>query len=131
VDKSGKILGTHEGIWNYTIGQRKGIGIAAAEPLYVLELIKDTNEVVVGFADETFKKGLIANDLSFITRPTKTNLTAKFRSTQTPIPVSAKFDNNELKVEFEDLQKSVCPGQSVVLYDGDIVLGGGIIDRVY
>jgi tRNA-specific 2-thiouridylase len=131
VDKSGKILGSHNGIWNYTIGQRKGIGVAAAEPLYVLELRKETNEVVVGFADETFKRGLVANDLSWLCKPSKTSLTAKIRSTQTLIAVCAELNGDELKVEFEELQKSVTPGQSVVLYNGEIVLGGGIIDQIY
>ncbi|MDR1326872.1 MAG: tRNA 2-thiouridine(34) synthase MnmA [Heliobacteriaceae bacterium] len=147
VDKDGQILGTHNGIWNYTIGQRKGIGIAAAEPLYVLELRKDTNEVVVGFADETWKRGLTANDLNWIVNPHPAAgltsvghllpegegsfLTAKIRSTQSPVPVTVQVNGDEIAVEFEELQKSVTPGQSIVLYDGDIVLGGGIIDTVY
>ncbi len=139
VDTNGKILGAHTGIWNYTIGQRKGLGIAAAEPLYVLELRSETNEVVVGFADETWKRGLIASDLSWII-PSEELFTihnsqftceAKIRSTQIPVPVKAELIGDELKVEFENLEKSVTPGQSVVLYNGDIVLGGGIIDRAY
>jgi len=137
VTTDGKILGEHAGIWNYTIGQRKGLCISAPYPLYVLELRADTNEVVVGYADETFKKTLYANDLSWIKPDMKTlcetlgskQITAKTRSTQQPVPVKAELDNNILKVEFEELQKSITLGQSVVLYDNDTVLGGGIIQK--
>lgn len=131
VDSGGKVLGRHNGIWNYTVGKRKGLGVAAAQPLYVLELRKDTNEVVVGFADETFKKGLIATDLRWISRPASADLSAKFRSTQAPIGVKARVDGDILHVEFDQPQQSVSAGQSVVLYDGDTVLGGGIIEQVY
>ncbi len=134
VDLSGKILGKHKGIWNYTIGQRKGIGVSASEPLYVLELKKNTNEVVVGPADKTFKKSLIANDLNWIAidslkEPIKAQ--AKIRSTQQPtgveiIPISDK----EVRVIFDDMQKSIAIGQSAVFYDGDTVLGGGVITSV-
>jgi len=132
IDKEGKILGTHEGIWNYTVGQRKGLPGGAAEPLYVLELRKETNEVVVGFVDSAFKKGLIADNLSWISKPEfPADLTAKIRSTQDPVPVRVKEENNEIRVEFEDLQKSITPGQSIVFYDGDLVLGGGIINEAF
>jgi tRNA-specific 2-thiouridylase len=133
VDKNGKILGTHTGIWNYTVGQRKGLGIAAAEPLYVLELRKETNEVVVGFQDAAFRKFLTADNLSRITELPipRAGLTAKIRSAQTPTPVKVEFKEDEITVEFEELQKSITPGQSIVLYNGDAVLGGGIINRVY
>ena len=132
VDLSGKILGTHKGIWNYTIGQRKGIGVSSTEPLYVLELRKDTNEVVIGPADKTFKKSLIANDLNWIAidklkEPYKCQ--AKIRSTQQPTQVEIRPLNNgeEVEVIFEDMQKSIAIGQSAVFYDQDKVLGGGII----
>ena len=131
VDTDGKILGTHKGIWNYTIGQRKGLGVSSTEALYVLELRKDTNEVVVGFADKTFKKSLIANDLNWIAidsleAPRK--CLAKIRSTQQPVGVEIQpINQDEVKVIFEDMQKSIAIGQSAVFYDGDTVLGGGVI----
>lgn len=134
VNLEGKILGEHDGIWNYTIGQRKGIGISAPEPLYVLELRKDTNEVVVGYRDKTFKKILYAIDLNWIsienlTEPMK--VTAKIRSTQQPTEaVITPIDKDKVRVEFNDYQKSIAIGQSVVFYDGDYVVGGGIIDSV-
>lgn len=131
VDLDGKILGKHNGFWNYTIGQRKGLGVSAAEPLYVLALRKDTNEVVVGFADKTFKKSLIANNLNWIaieglTEPMRAQ--AKIRSTQQPVDVTLNPLENAVEVVFDDMQKSIAIGQSAVFYDGNIVLGGGIID---
>ena len=135
VDTDGNILGKHKGIWNFTIGQRKGIGVSASEPLYVLSLNKDTNEVVVGAADKTFKKSLIANDLNWIavdelTEPVKAQ--AKIRSTQQPVGVEIRPRNDgEVEVIFDDLQKSIAIGQSAVFYDGDTVLGGGIIKSAF
>ncbi len=132
VDTEGKILGKHKGIWNYTIGQRKGIGISASEPLYVLELRKNTNEVVVGPADKTFKKSLYAIKMNWISgEPPAQELKvqAKIRSTQIPQNATLTTENSEVKVTFDELQKSIAIGQSVVLYDNDIVLGGGIIDK--
>lgn len=131
VDTDGKILGTHKGIWNYTIGQRKGLGVSSTEALYVLELRKDTNEVVVGFADKTFKKSLIANDLNWIAvdkLETPRKCQAKIRSTQQPVDVEIQpLGDDRVKVIFDDMQKSIAIGQSAVFYDGDTVLGGGII----
>lgn len=133
VNTAGKILGKHKGIWNYTIGQRKGIGISSTTPLYVLELRKDTNEVVVGEADKTFKKSLIATNLNWIgidELKSERRALAKIRSTQIPTEVTIIPQGDRIEVVFDELQKSIAIGQSVVLYDGDIVLGGGIIERV-
>lgn len=131
VDTDGKILGKHKGIWNYTIGQRKGIGVSASEPLYVLELRKDTNEVVIGPADKTFKKSLVAVNLNWISVDSldkEIKASAKIRSTQQPVPVTLTPDNGKVTVTFDDLQKSIAIGQSAVFYDGDTVIGGGIIE---
>lgn len=133
VDLDGKILGTHKGIWNFTIGQRKGIGVSSTEPLYVLELRKDTNEVVIGPADKTFKKSLIAVNINWIGIDDLTSerkVSAKIRSTQQPTPAVIKPAGDKVEVIFDDLQKSIAIGQSVVFYDEDIVLGGGVIDEV-
>ncbi|MBO6088366.1 tRNA 2-thiouridine(34) synthase MnmA [bacterium] len=132
VDTEGRVLGKHKGIWNYTIGQRKGLGIASTEPLYVLSLNKDTNEVVVGFADKTFKKSLKAVNLNWIAMDKPKNefrAQAKIRSTQQPTDVLVKPHGDEIEVIFDDMQKSIATGQSVVLYDGDTVLGGGVIEK--
>lgn len=133
VDKSGKILGTHEGIWNYTIGQRKGLGIAHTSPLYVIELDKDKNEVIVGEADETFKSSLVAVDLNWVSIEKldgEMNVTAKVRSAQTPVEVVIKPVNDTVEVNFIYPQKSLTKGQSIVFYQDDVLLGGGIIDDV-
>ena len=134
VDLHGKVLGTHKGIWNYTIGQRKGIGVSSTETLYVLELKKDTNEVVIGPKDKTFKKTLIADNINWIaieklTEPRKA--TAKIRSTQQPTPVTlTPVEDGKIQVDFDEFQKSIAIGQSAVFYDEDTVLGGGVIECV-
>lgn len=133
VDLDGKVLGHHKGIWNYTIGQRKGIGVSATEPLYVLELRKDTNEVVIGPADKIFKKELTAVNLNWIAFDKLENerkVYAKIRSTQQPTPVTITPNGDNVDVVFDELQKSIAIGQSVVFYDEDVVLGGGVIDKV-
>ncbi len=134
VDTDGKILGKHQGIWNYTVGQRKGIGIASTEALYVISLNKDTNEVVVGHLDKTFKKELTAVNINWIIQdlPQQIKVQAKIRSTQQPVKVNViKKDEQTADVIFDDYQKSIAIGQSVVFYDNDTVLGGGIINNVY
>lgn len=134
VDKVGNILGTHEGIWNYTIGQRKGIGIAYSEPLYVIGLDKDKNQVIVGTEEETYSKELVATNLNWIAFDNVDSeliITAKIRSSQTPKEVFVKnYGENDIYVEFKEPQKAISPGQSIVFYQGDIVLGGGIINEV-
>ena len=132
VTLDGKVLGTHKGIWNYTIGQRKGVGISSTEPLYVLELRKETNEVVIGPKDKTMKNMLKAENLNWIIEPTRQafGAQAKIRSTQQPVEVNVTVEDDSITVNFEDMQKSIAIGQSVVLYDGDLVLGGGVITEV-
>ncbi len=130
-DTQGKILGEHKGIWNYTIGQRKGLGISSSEPLYVLSLDKEDNTVVVGPRDKTFKKQLTASNINFVSKdsiPQNTQLSAKFRSTQIPQNASIVVKDDTMTVIFEEYQKSIAPGQSVVVYEGDMVIAGGIIE---
>lgn len=135
VDIKGNILGTHQGFWNYTIGQRKGIGVAASAPLYVIELRKDTNEVVVAFKEDSLNKGLIASEINFsaienITTPIRCQV--KIRSSQEPKPATIKpLENGNIEVLFDDMQPPIATGQSAVFYDGETVLGGGIIESVF
>ncbi len=134
VDINGKVLGTHDGFWNYTIGQRKGIGVSASEPLYVKELRKDTNEVVVAFKIDSMNKGLIANNVIFnaideLKAPMECQV--KIRSSQEPKDaVIIPLENGKVEVQFKDLQNPIAIGQSAVFYSEDTVLGGGIIDSV-
>ena len=130
VDTKGNILGQHEGIFNFTVGQRKGIKIAYSEPLYVLELNKWSNEVVVGTKDETYFKGLIGelpNWIAFEKLIGEIETTCKIRSTGELIPCKIEPKGNYIAVEFKEPQSSIAVGQSVVFYQDDIVLGGAII----
>lgn len=133
VDVNGKVLGQHKGFWNYTIGQRKGLGVSSTEPLYVIELRKDTNEVVVGFKDKTMQNTLVATKINLLSvdkLDENKKYTAKFRSTQEPQEVKIQqLENGDLRIEFVDMQKSISLGQSVVIYDGETLVGGGIIDK--
>ncbi len=132
VNPEGKILGKHKGIWNFTIGQRKGVGVSSTEPLYVIELRKDTNEVVIGPKDKTMNDTLIASNLSWIVEPKSNSFSAqaKIRSTQQPTGVIVTVNGDKITVKFDDMQKSIAKGQSVVLYKDDLVLGGGVIEEV-
>ena len=132
VDTNGKVLGRHKGIWNYTIGQRRGIGISSTEPLYVIKLEKDTNTVVVGNIDNTFKKSLIAIELNYPSgiKIKNGNYFAKIRSSQKPQECTVEVIDNKIRVEFLEFQKSIAQGQSVVIYDDERVAVGGIIDEV-
>ena len=129
VDSSGKILGNHSGVANYTIGQRKGLGIAAPEPLYVTNLDVDNKKVVVDTNDKLFSKILTASDVHWIYKPILP------KKMQAKIRYGSKFADcrvfeagNSLRVEFSEPQRAITPGQSIVFYDGDEVLGGAIID---
>ncbi len=134
VDKNGKILGTHQGFWNFTIGQRKGIGVAAAAPLYVTELRKETNEVVVAFKEDALNKGLIADNIvlsAIEVLKTPLNCQVKIRSAQEPKDAVIKpLNDGRVEVIFSEPQNPIAIGQSAVFYVGDTVLGGGIIDKV-
>ncbi|MEE6207891.1 MAG: tRNA 2-thiouridine(34) synthase MnmA [Alphaproteobacteria bacterium] len=133
VTRDGKILGQHKGIWNYTIGQRRGMGIAAERPLYVLGFNKDKNEVIVGFEEECQSSGLIAENLNWsaisgLSEPLECD--AKIRSSQQPTAVKViPLEDDKIEVRFFAPQKAIAPGQSVVLYQNDIILGGGIIEK--
>lgn len=129
VDAGGNVLGTHCGVANYTIGQRKGLGIAAPQPLYVTRLDVANKKVVVDTNDKLFTENLTAHDAHWIYKP---DLPATL---QAKIRYGAKFSTctvaeaeNSLRVTFKEPQRAITPGQSIVFYDGDEVLGGAIID---
>jgi tRNA-specific 2-thiouridylase len=133
VTRDGRILGQHKGIWNYTVGQRRGMGIAAERPLYVLGFNKEKNEVIVGFEEECEKSELKAKDLcwsAIANLETPLECEAKIRSSQQPTAVSVVPQNDgTVAVHFYTRQKAIAPGQSVVFYANDVVLGGGIISQ--
>ena len=123
VDTAGNILGTHEGFWNYTVGQRRGLGIAAKRPLYVLEVNACRNEVVVGSQEDTVQRELKLVDCSWITSEPDGEVQAKARSASNLVP--AVYHKGTLV--FPDGVFAAAKGQSAVLYRGDELLGGGII----
>ena len=138
---SGEVLGTHAGLINYTVGQRRGLGIAYKEPLYVIKLNKEKNEVIVGTEKELYSSELWANELNFLVDinslknisdlPNKEKqeieIEAKIRYRSKPAKAILKIENNIAKVKFIEPQRAITPGQSVVFYLNDIVLGGGKI----
>ncbi len=129
---NGTVLGHHQGYWNYTIGQRKGLGVAYSEPLFVLDLDAHHNIVWVGSAADAQKQEALVSDLNWIafTKLDKSlSVLAKQRSTAIPQKALLTPEGNKVRVHFEQPQKSITPGQSMVFYDNDIVLGGGIIER--
>ncbi len=131
VTPDGKVLGRHNGVWNYTVGQRRGMGLSAERPLYVLELRPESNEVVVGFAEQAGCNELIAENLTWLSIPAiekEASLSVKIRSAQEPFKARfIRLGEDKAKIEFETPQKAVAPGQSVVFYEDDMILGGGII----
>lgn len=142
VTVDGKIIGTHDGLMYYTIGQRKGLGIGgskefANEAWFVCGKDLEKNELIVGQGHDSIyleSNWCIASDVNWITDvPLEHKMyKAKFRYRQKDIPVEITFlDNNKIKVLYEGLCRAVTPGQAVVLYDGEVCLGGAIIDEVY
>ncbi len=131
VDTSGKVLGEHAGIIHYTVGQRKGLGIAAPEPLYVVAIDSEKDQVVVGKATEVFFGGLITETLNWIafeSLETELLVEVKIRYAAKPVLAVIKpLVNGTVRVVFNEPQRAVTPGQAVVFYQGEVVLGGGII----
>ena len=134
VDKKGNVLGRHKGIVYYTIGQRKGLGIALGTPMFVTDINPLRNEVVLGSEEDIFKTSLVAKDMNFIpfdTLKEPMQVEAKIRYSVKPSKaVIYPNGDGRVKVEFKDKQRAITKGQSVVFYDGDMLLGGGLIETV-
>ncbi len=134
LDSHGRVLGTHAGIANYTVGQRHGLGIAAAQPLYVTRLDAATNTVVLGPRAELLSEGLIAEQVNWLVDPPPTGVP---RAAQVQIRYHHTAASGEIRIDrdghvdvpFAEPQAAVTPGQAAVFYDGEIVLGGGWIAR--
>lgn len=128
--KDGTILGKHKGLINYTIGQRKGLGISYKNPLYVIGLDKEKNEVIVGEEKDLYSKQLQAKDCNFlldIDFSKEIEVMAKVRYRAKEAKATLKVENNIAHVVFEEEQRAITKGQSVVFYINDVVLGGGKI----
>lgn len=132
-DVSGKRLGTHQGLANYTVGQRKGLGLAVGRPLFVTALDVEKNTLFVGSDQDIYSSALIAADLNFVLVPQLTDtlrVTAKIRHHAKAVPATLlPLGGGQIRLNFDNPERAITPGQSVVFYVGDDVLGGGIIQR--
>ena len=131
VNTKGEVLGKHKGIIHYTIGQRKGLGLSFSEPMYVVAINPKDNTVTLGTNEELFTKDLLANDINLISvdkieKPMRVKAKVRYRQ-QEQWATATQIDQDTLKVEFDEPQRAITAGQAVVLYDGDVVVGGGTI----
>jgi len=132
IDKDGVVLGQHPGLHHYTIGQRKGIGVPSPVPLFVLAIDKSKNAIVVGPEELLFRKKATVSHLNWITAPSldhpqKWMAKIRYRSRETPVEVTPLTDNR-VSVSFLEPQRAITPGQAMVFYQEDRVLGGGWIE---
>jgi len=131
VDRRGSVVGTHAGIAAYTVGQRRGLGLATGRPLYVVDLDAERNTVRVGEARDLDSDRVVAEAVNFIAcEPPRTPLRveAKIRHSHRPAAATVcALEGNRAQVVFDTPQRAASPGQSVVFYDGDVVVGGGVI----
>jgi tRNA-specific 2-thiouridylase len=131
VGTGGEVMGHHAGIHHYTIGQRRGIGIAAERPLYVIEIDAANNQVVVGDRDELLGREFIAAGVNWVARdstsaPVRAEVSLRYRHTP-GLATITPVDNSRVRVRFDEPQRAITPGQATVFYSGDEVLGGGWI----
>jgi tRNA-uridine 2-sulfurtransferase len=130
VDTSGQVVGRHQGLAFYTIGQRQGMGVSAKERLYVIRLDSAGNRLVIGPGDRLLRQNLTADHLNWIAgRPPQGNsaIRAKLRYRSEEAEAGLQIDDGKARVSFKEPQRAIAPGQSIVFYQGEMVLGGGII----
>ena len=132
VDTSGTVVGEHRGFQRYTIGQRRGLRLALGRPVYVVDTQPDSNRVVIGDKADLLSTGLVADQINLLTPAAEIakglRCEAKIRYNAEPVPATlTRASDDEIHVVFDDPQAAVAPGQAVVCYDGDLVLGGGWI----
>lgn len=130
IDSLGKVVGRHSGIVNYTIGQRRGLRISAGKPLYVISIDSERNTVTVGDKRELLAKGLLASHVNLLVDKLPAEAFAQIRYSHTPRKCKIERHNGKHMIMFDKPQQAVTPGQSVVLYGDESVLGGGIIEEV-
>lgn len=133
MNRKGDILGVHQGFWNFTFGQRKGLGIAYKEPLYVIDIDSRNNRIIVGTADELHQDSFFidnTNWIAFAEAPAVFEAAVKIRYTQKELnALVKKISHDRYQITLHHTTEAITPGQSAVFYDGDTVLGGGIIFR--
>ncbi|MGE0129478.1 MAG: tRNA 2-thiouridine(34) synthase MnmA [Blastocatellales bacterium] len=131
VTTAGEVIGQHQGIHRYTVGQRRGIGISAPEPIYVVQVDAKNNRVVVGSSDDLLKREMTVERVNWIaiedlTEPIRAAVKIRSRAEEAQATVSKREDGSVV-VTFDEAQRAVTPGQAAVFYDGDVVVGGGWI----
>lgn len=131
VDLDGNVIGRHKGITNYTVGQRKGLNLSMGKPVFVVEIRPEANEVVIGSNEDVFDRYVYAENVNFMAIPDiegEMRFTGKIRyAHQGAACTVRKIDDNRIECIFDEPQRAATPGQALVLYDGDIVVGGGTI----
>ena len=131
MDTQGRVLGRHRGVIRYTIGQRRGLGLALPEPMYVSAIDVEKNTVTLSTGAELFSRELTARDINLISVPelsVPVRVKARVRYRQSEQWATAvQTGEDTLRVEFDEPQRAITRGQAVVLYDGDVVVGGGTI----
>src|SRR6185437_11828500 len=131
VTTDGRIIGEHSGIHNFTVGQRKGLGVATGSPLYVLQIKGDTRQVVVGDQANLYSRTMVTRKNNLISiedlyQPMRVSVKIRHRHEASPATIE-KTGDDEIRVTFDDPQRAITPGQAAVFYDGDVVVGGGWI----
>jgi tRNA-uridine 2-sulfurtransferase len=137
VTSDGKVIGEHAGVHNFTVGQRKGLGVATGSPLYVIQIKNDTRQVVVGKDEELYSRTLLARRVNLISTAElrePMRVAVKIRHKHQPAsaiiePAGASAGPDEVRVTFDEPQRAITPGQAAVFYDGDLVVGGGWIEN--
>ncbi|HLA78732.1 MAG TPA: tRNA 2-thiouridine(34) synthase MnmA [Vicinamibacteria bacterium] len=132
VNREGQLLGRHAGVHRFTVGQRKGLGVTAARPLYVLAVVPDSRTVVVGEEDDLLRSSLSVREVNWLSIPPppcplRAGVKIRYRHAETPATLTP-LDEGRVRVDFEEPQRAVTPGQAAVFYDGDVCLGGGWIE---
>jgi tRNA-specific 2-thiouridylase len=134
VSSKGKTLGEHNGVHHFTVGQRRGLGIATGEPLYVIATEPESQRVVVGGNDELLRTSFFARDVNWISiggaeAPVRAQVKIRNKHIAAPATIQSTGSPNRIEVIFDEPQRAVTPGQGAVFYEGDVVLGGGWIER--
>jgi tRNA-specific 2-thiouridylase len=137
VTTDGKVIGEHAGVHNFTVGQRKGLGVATGSPLYVIQIKNDTRQVVVGKDEELYSRTLHARRVNLIStaelrQPMRVAVKIRHKHQPAPAiiePAGESAAPDEVRVTFDEPQRAITPGQAAVFYDGDIVVGGGWIEN--
>jgi tRNA-specific 2-thiouridylase len=133
VTTGGRALGAHQGVHHFTVGQRRGLGVATGEPLYVIATHPETRQVVVGTNDELLRGSFFAKDVNWISvagldAAARALVKIRNKHTGAPATLRATGEGGRIEVIFDEPQRAVTPGQGAVFYDGDLVLGGGWIE---